>query len=235
MICSLQKISAILTFVGWQFITVATLLGQSPAGNIVEKSPNRAVRMDRAVRLPFSDSSPKQNPLRNGSSLRLNTPLRSGSAMGHGASSPTIRQVSYQEDASRDESTNDTEANEFVELSEPDDQPELDDEPELNDPSESDDSSETNIDDFPESVSFVSSDVRAPIRNNPFAEARQSDPQGLLLETVDDAPRFVVEKYSEISGRGQSYQLAGYSAHRFYHNPLYFCLLYTSPSPRDRG
>ena len=221
---------------------MATSLGQSTAGRVAEESPYRAVRMDRAVRLPSPDQSLQQNPLRNGLNSSFNPSLRSGSTSrpNTDASSPTIRQVSYQQDSSRDESTNDSEVNEFDELSETDelsesdelseldelsesdDQSEPDDRPELNGPSESDDFSETNIDDLPESVSLESSDVRAPIRDNPFAEARQHDPQGLLLETVDHAPKFVVEKYSDISGRGSSYQLAGYNAHRFRHNPLYF-------------
>lgn len=130
--------------------------------------------------------------------------------------------MSYQEDVQLDESIVEPLISELDEPSEFDDRSEFEDAPELDGSSEFDDSSETDSDNSPEFVPVATSDVRAPIRNNPFTEARQYDPQGLLIERLGDPPRIVIDNYSDITGHEHSYQVAGYNAHRLYHNPLYF-------------
>jgi len=206
MTCSLQKTSAVLTFVSLQFVALATLLGQSSTDQVSAESFERAVPTTSRVRFSFSDSILEENPLRGGSASNRNAPLRSTSATSwnRGTGSPTVRQVRYQEDLNPAESI---------------DEPQT---PGILDESDSDDSSQSSIDDVRESAPKTRPHVRSPISNNPFANARQDDPQGLLNKTAGVTPKFVVEKYSDISGRERSYQLAGYNAHRLHHNPLYF-------------
>ena len=206
MTCSLQKTSAVLTFVGLQFVALATLLGQSSTDQVAEESFERAVPTNSGVRFSFSDPILEENPLRGGNSSNHNAPLRSTSATSwnRGTGSPTVRQVRYQEDVTADESTGESQT------------------PSAFGESNLDDSAQSSIDDITKSVSSIRPYVGSPISDNPFANARQDDPQGLLTKAAYIRPKIVVEKYSDISGRGRSYQLAGYNAHRLHHNQLYF-------------
>lgn len=75
----------------------------------------------------------------------------------------------------------------------------------------------------PESASLPPlSEVRAPISWNPFANIRQNDSNGLLYEPQSYRANPTAATYSELTGRESRHLLAGFNAHRFHHNPLYF-------------
>jgi len=216
MTCCFRNFSTMLIFVGWQFVGLAMLVGQSTPQN-----PFRSAKADGGVVLNFSDPGVEDNPLRASAAPRQSSNLRPSSTslindnksttqIKQSESPPKrysspkqhIRQVNYQEDL--DELTDEPPTSEFDQLSEPDD---------LIEPSNS-------VVIAP--ALSTPSNVRAPIRDNPFAEARQHDPQGLLIQPLEDSPRFIVENYSDVTGIETAYHLARYNAHGFHHNPLYF-------------
>ena len=231
-----QKIPSILVPISWQFIAVATLFGQSSATEMNHlRDSSVPHRDDTVVRHTLSDSSLQGNPLRSTarswqrSSLRTSVKNKGRSTRGRIGDFPSepihsVRQVSYQED-DLDTSFDELDDSDFENLPEPEEASETEEAPELGEAQEPKDVFVPESDESPdlaETVPMQLSDVRAPLKDNPFAEARQHDPQGLLSESLSGSRRVIIDEYSNITGSPRRNHLARYSAHRFHHNPLYF-------------
>lgn len=208
------------------FIQALAWTAQAGAAQSSQPNPFRSEQSSVPVQRNFSDWSTRQNPLRTSSSnsdLRVIRTVRSKSQLNQKPITPlpsnaevTIRLVQFQDETVSDKPIEEISLPPLAQESQPNETPIENSGPEL----ETEDQASESIS---EPLPDPNTSIGTPIRNNPFAEARQSDPNGLLLDNPQGHnPKLVVERYSDVSGRENPSVLAGYNAHRLGHNPLYF-------------
>ena len=217
------NISIIVSTFGWQLILLASANAQS----IHDSTPRQnSLRSSTAVVRKISDAHLYENPLRSsekrGRSRRRNIASPANpktntaelkTARKNRRGTNFVRQASHQIELLPQE---DEDVIDELEL----ESTELGDESDSNEDTELEDVEEE-TDEFAELGSEPRTDVRSPIRDNPFAEIQQSDPYGLISGGPVLRQQYV-DRYSDISGQLSQNHLAGYNAHRFHHSPLYF-------------
>ena len=207
----------VLILVGWQAVGLAA---QYPSAE--PRNPIRPSNGSNGVRFNFSDSGIVENPLRRSSANQDVRPVRPLRSRTMGIASDTqlnasIRLVQFEEEAVSLEDDDEVSLSPLERRLEREDG---DDSEEDGDDSEEE--SELTSTDPPEPLPDPITSIRAPIRSNPFAEARQSDPRGLLADPELGEEKTFIEKYSDANGGDNACLVAGYNSHRLRHNPLYF-------------